>query len=163
GKCDADIFSREHAEHALADEREIMRTREPRIGKIERETWPQGPDTWCSTTKMPLIDDQGQVVGTFGISSDITDRKRAEDEAEAERYLLHCLMDSVTDNIYFKDLEGRYLRVNRAKAMRNGFGDPVNAIGKSDFDVWPKEHADRTQADEAEVIRTGKPLLGKEE
>jgi two-component system, sensor histidine kinase and response regulator len=163
GKCDADIFSREHAEQALADEREIMRTREPRIGKIERETWPQGPDTWCSTTKMPLIDDQGQVVGTFGISSDITDRKRAEDEAEAERYLLHCLMDSVTDNIYFKDLEGRYLRVNRAKAMRNGFGDPANAIGKSDYDVWPKEHADRTQADEAEVIRTGNPLLGKEE
>ncbi len=163
GKSDADIFTGEHSKQALADEREIMRTRQPLVAQIERETWPEGPDTWCSTTKLPLIDDQGRVVGTFGISSDITDRKRAEDEAEAERYLLHSLMDSVTDSIYFKDLKGRYLRVNRAKAIRNGFGDPANAIGKSDDDVWPAEHASRTHADEAEVIRTGKPLLGKEE
>ncbi len=163
GKSDVDIFSREHAEKALADEQEIMRSRIPMVASIERETWPDRPDTWCSTTKMPLINKHGRVVGTFGISSDVTDRIRAVIEAESERYLLHCLMDNVTDNIYFKDLAGRYLRINRAKAARNGFGDPANAIGKSDDDVWPAEHANRAHADENEVIRTGKPLLGKEE
>ncbi len=163
GKTDADIFTREHAEAALADEQKIMQTGQSIVAKIERETWPERPDTWCSSTKMPLVDKSGRVVGTFGVSTDITERKRAEEEAETERYLLRSLMDSVTDSIYFKDLEGRYLRVNRAKASRNGLGEPANAIGKSDADVWPTDHAKRTQADEAEVIRTGKPLYAKEE
>jgi two-component system, sensor histidine kinase and response regulator len=163
GQTDADIFTREHAEAALADEQKVMQTGQPIVAKIERETWSDRPDTWCSSTKMPITDACGRVIGTFGISSDITKRKRAEEEAETARYLLDSLMDNVTDSIYFKDLEGRYLRVNRSKANRNGFGDPENAIGKSDADVWPVEHANRTQSDEAEVIRTGEPLCGKEE
>ena len=43
---------------------------------VERETWPDRPDSWCSSTKLPLRDEQGNVIGTFGISRDITDLKR---------------------------------------------------------------------------------------
>ncbi|MDZ4851603.1 MAG: response regulator [Pirellulaceae bacterium] len=163
GKTDADIFSREHAQQALADEREIMRSREPLVAKLERETWPDGPDTWCSTTKMPLMDERGRVVGTFGISSDVTERKRALDEAEAERYLLHSLMDNVPDSIYFKDIHGRYLRVNRAKALRSGLKSPEEAIGKSDSDVFSEEHANRTRLDELEVIHSNQAVIGQEQ
>lgn len=163
GKSDADIFTHDRAKKTLADEQQIMRSGQPIVGRDERETWPDRPDSWCSTSKMPLVDEAGRVIGTFGISSDITERKRAEEEAEKERYLLHSLMDSLPDSIYFKDATGRYLRVNRAKAFRSGISDPAEAIGKSDFDVFPGEHARRAQIDEAEVMRTGKPLLGKEE
>ena len=78
GKTDADIFSNEHAQAARKDELEIMRTGKPIHGKRERETWDGSPDTWASTTKMPLRDAAGNIVGTFGISRDITDQIRIE-------------------------------------------------------------------------------------
>ncbi len=78
GKTDADIFTGEHAGQALEDERRIMQTGQPMIASIERETWPDRPDTWCSTTKLPLVDPSGRIVGTFGISREITDLILAE-------------------------------------------------------------------------------------
>ncbi|HZN34498.1 MAG TPA: response regulator [Pirellulaceae bacterium] len=85
GKSDADIFTPEHAQEALANEREIMRTGQPMVARIQRLTWPDRPDTWVSSTKMPLRDNEGQIVGTFGISRDITELKRAELELEKAR------------------------------------------------------------------------------
>ena len=78
GKSDFDLFSDEHALQAFEDEKRIMQTGEPVIDLEERETWPDRPDTWVSTTKMPLRDAQGRIIGTFGVSRDITARKRAE-------------------------------------------------------------------------------------
>jgi diguanylate cyclase (GGDEF)-like protein/PAS domain S-box-containing protein len=78
GKTDADIFTAEHATQALEDEREIMRTGQPMIAREEKETWPDGRETWVVTTKLPLMDRHGRAVGTMGISHDITDQKRAE-------------------------------------------------------------------------------------
>ncbi len=72
GKTDADIFTGEHADRARQDELHIMRTGEPMIANVERETWPDRSDTWSSTTKLPLYDPSGRVVGTFGISRDVT-------------------------------------------------------------------------------------------
>src|SRR3979409_1798952 len=77
GLTDRELFSREHAEEALADEREIMRTGTPIVDYEEKETWPDKEDTWVSTTKMPLRDAQPKLIGTFGISRDITEKKRA--------------------------------------------------------------------------------------
>ena len=81
GLTDRDLFSREHAEGALADEREIIRTGKPIIDYEEKETWPDREDTWASTTKMPWRDTQGNIIGTFGISHDITEKKRAAEMA----------------------------------------------------------------------------------
>src|SRR5260221_4799823 len=78
GRTDADFFSAAHAEQAKADEREIMRTGQGLINVIERETWPDRPDTWVSTTKLPLRDADGTVIGTWGISRNDTPRVIAE-------------------------------------------------------------------------------------
>ena len=80
GKSDRDLFSKEHAEAALADEREIIRTGKPIVDYEEKETWPDREDTWVSTTKMPLRDAEGHIIGTFGISRDITEKKRAAEK-----------------------------------------------------------------------------------
>jgi two-component system NtrC family sensor kinase len=72
GKTDFDIFTYAHASAAYADERQIIRTGRPVIGKAERETYKDRPDAWVLTTKMPLRDERGQIIGTFGITRDIT-------------------------------------------------------------------------------------------
>ncbi len=77
-KTDCDIFTSEHAVQALEDEKRIMETGLPLIGMEEKETWPDGHETWVLTTKVPLKELDGRVVGTMGISRDITDRKEAE-------------------------------------------------------------------------------------
>src|SRR5207249_1894694 len=78
GKTDADLFTPEHADQARADEEEVLHTGKPIIGKMEKETFPDGRTTWALTTKMPLRDDTGAIVGTFGISRDITELKTTE-------------------------------------------------------------------------------------
>ncbi len=78
GKSDSDFFSPEHARRTAEDEKQLMTTGEP-ITKEEKETWPGGGVTWVLSTKMPLRDTNGTIVGTIGISRDITDRKRAEE------------------------------------------------------------------------------------
>jgi diguanylate cyclase (GGDEF)-like protein/PAS domain S-box-containing protein len=77
-KTDADFFSAEHADRALADEQEILRTGQPLAGMEEKETWPDDRETWVLTTKIPLRNHRSRVIGTMGISRDITDRKQAE-------------------------------------------------------------------------------------
>jgi PAS domain S-box-containing protein len=80
GKTDFDFFVEEHARAAYEDEQRIMRTGQPIIDKVELETYPDGSVTWLSTTKVPIFNDDGKVAGLVGISRDITERKRAEEE-----------------------------------------------------------------------------------
>jgi two-component system sensor histidine kinase/response regulator len=79
GKTDFDIFTKEHAQPAFDDEQEVIRTGTPLIDKEEKETWPDGHITWASTTKVPFRDPQGVIIGTFGISRDVTERKAKDD------------------------------------------------------------------------------------
>lgn len=85
GQTDADIFSKEHAQQAREDELEIMESGQPMVARIERETWPDRPETWCSTSKLPLRDAEGNIVGTFGISRDVTDLVEAEQKLREAR------------------------------------------------------------------------------
>ncbi|HYC69586.1 MAG TPA: PAS domain-containing sensor histidine kinase [Opitutaceae bacterium] len=89
GRTDFDFFAEDHARPAFEDEREIMRTGQPIVGKLEKETWPDGRVSWVLTSKMPLRDADGAIVGTFGISKDVTQAKETELALErAQRELL---------------------------------------------------------------------------
>lgn len=78
GKTDFDLFAHAHAQQAFDDEQRIISTSEPLIGVEEKETWPDGRITWVSTTKMPLKNADDEIIGTFGVSRDITEHKEAE-------------------------------------------------------------------------------------
>ncbi len=105
GKTDFDFFSDEHARKAFADDQRLLQTGEPLVGIEERETWADGREAWVSTTKVPLRDRGGRIVGLFGISRDITEKKRTEhrlaDQAaqlgeQAERLERLTLVDELT-------------------------------------------------------------------
>lgn len=78
GKSDFDLFSEEFAEAALEDEKRILDTGEPMIAKEERELWPDGSVTWVTTSKVPLLDEDGSIAGCIGIGRDITAQKEVE-------------------------------------------------------------------------------------
>ncbi len=77
GKTDQDFFPEEYGRHAFRDELEIMRTGQPNLSIEEQATWPDGSTSWVSTTKMPLRNTRGHIIGTFGISRDISDMVKA--------------------------------------------------------------------------------------
>lgn len=78
-------------------------------------------------------------------------------------YLLQCLMDNMSDLIYFKDRDSRFVMVNKALAKWQGNGSPADMIGKSDFDTYTASDARRMREDEKRIMESGEPLLGLEE
>jgi PAS domain S-box-containing protein len=81
GLTDFDVFTAEHASAAYADEQQVIATGISILGKEERETWPDRADTWVTTNKRPLRDLDGHIIGTFGLSRDITRTVNAEQDA----------------------------------------------------------------------------------
>ena len=100
-------------------------------------------------------------VNVYGI--DITERKLAEEALIYERNLLNALMDNIPDHIYFKDIDSRFIRMNRAQADRFGISNPVQAMGKTDFDYFTEQHARPAFENEQEIIKTGRPMVNFEE
>jgi len=100
GKTDFDIFDEEHARPAFEDEQKIMKIGEP-MKKEEKEVYPDGSEKWVETTKVPRYDEKGNIVGTFGISRDVTEKKlwekQREEKLEAQREELIELSTPVID------------------------------------------------------------------
>ena len=82
---------------------------------------------------------------------------------ENEQHLLRMLMDYSLDDIYFKDKESRFIRINGATATKLGLNSPKEAIGKTDFDFFDPTVANRTLSDERNILKTGEPLISKDE
>ena len=163
GKTDFDFFTAEHAQVALNDERLVMRTGEPIIGKVERETLPDGNITWALTSKLPMRDKNGRIVGNFGISRDITAIKRIESELAEERNLLRSLIDNLPDYIYVKDTQYRYAIDNIAHRKFLGARTEQEVIGKRITDFFPPELVEQFARDDQRIIESGEVLLNREE
>jgi len=95
--------------------------------------------------------------------TDITDRKRAEEAIQEERNLLRTLIDNLPDPIYFKDTQSRFVAVNLAAARITGATTPSDLLGKTDYDFYSVEVVAEYLSDEQEIMRSGKPLIDKDE
>ena len=90
-------------------------------------------------------------------------RGRAQPGASGDGAMLRTLIDNLPDLIYVKDVDGRFLLANLAVARVMGATDPSELLGKNDFDFHAAELATLYHEDEQAVIRSGKPLLAREE
>ena len=102
--------------------------------------------------------------GAAGIVSqwrDVTGKHLENMAAQYERDLMHSMMDSVPDQIFFKDLDSRFIRINTSLAKRYGLEDPAQAVGKTDADFYSEEHAAQTRSEELEIMRTGSAVFNQ--
>ena len=122
-----------------------------------------GSYRWVRSRGVAVSAADGRPCRMAGSHEDITDRKRALEELAYERNLLRILMDTSSDGIYFKDRDGRYVRVNKGFAERLGLRDATEVLCKTDADYFAEEYVTQTRADEREILQTGRPVAGKEE
>ena len=188
GKTDFDFFNTERAQAYSADDRQVMQSGTPLTDREELVADAlSGESRWHSTTKVPLCNDAGNVVGVMGITRDITAARQAHEEVaqlnrelessvaertealsrltealSIERNLMRTLVDSVPDNIFAKDINSKFLLANDAVAR--GMGTTrEELLGKDDFDFFPRTMAQSFYDDEQQILRTGEPLLDREE
>jgi PAS domain S-box-containing protein len=162
GRTDADFFSREHAARARADEQEIIRTGRPVIGKVERLTMRDGKQGWGSTTKLPWRDADGKIIGTFGLTRDITETKDAEEKLTEERTLLRTIIDQLPSRLYVKDTAGRFVLNNTAHLAALGAKTQAEVLGRTILDFYPGERGRQATADDRRVLETDTPMHNQE-
>ena len=139
----------EHGEHVDAFE-----TR-----RVRRD----GATVYLSTSISPVRDSGGRITGASVITHDITKSKAAEDALAKERILLRTVVDNLVDHVYVKDAAGRYILDNPAHQAFLGVKGLDEVLEKTVFDFFPTEIAERYHADDMQIIRTGTPLLNREE
>ncbi|MDQ1485390.1 MAG: hypothetical protein QOJ62_1083, partial [Actinomycetota bacterium] len=152
GLTDFDVSSPEHAAAAYADEQYIIATGNPIVNKAERESLLGRSDSWATSTKHPLRDADGRIIGTFGVSRDITRLVRAEADAtrnadalalahldlgqvEAQ---LRTVLDTSSDSIALYDQQLRYQYLNAA-AKRSSGDLSADRLGQTDRELGRDE------------------------
>ena len=112
--------------------------------------------------KVSEFDENGKPLRMFGTHVDVTERKNTELAIMAEQHLMNALMDNVQDLIYFKDKDSKFIKVNAAYANTFQYASPTELEGKSDFDIFGNDVAQKQFEDEQYVMQTGLPIFKEE-
>ena len=181
GKTDFDFHPPEKAGQFQTEEQMVIESGRP-LSREEKTVDPQtGKTEWVRITKAAWRDEQGQVAGLIGISQSITEEKAMEEELRRmreglekrvaertaeiarERSLLRTIIDISPDAIYVKDRPCHKTLANPAELKYMGCQTEAEAVGKTDFEIYPEELARGYFADDQAVIEAGKPVLNREE
>ncbi|HEV3117034.1 MAG TPA: PAS domain S-box protein, partial [Gemmataceae bacterium] len=157
GKTDFDFYPEALAREFFESEQRIVKTGEPLIDRIERQTGDDQNERWLSSTKVPIMGKDGTITGIVGVSRDITERKRAEEAIRASEAKYRSLIENLEQGIFLKDRELRFVAVNRFFCQYAGAAD-ADIIGKTDYDFYPRHLAEKYQADDRLVLKEGKRL-----
>ncbi len=175
GKTDHDFFGKEHADQSRARELKIMETGVGHKEVMEHEVWEDGTESWVLVTKEIWRSMSGEVIGTFGLTHEVTelmklqnDLKRVASELQGvnreiseERHLLRLVVDNVPVFVYFKDLESNFVLVNRRLAEFVEASSTEDVEGKHNRDFFLPSLVQSAEADEKRIMETGEPIERK--
>ncbi|MFA6401650.1 MAG: PAS domain-containing protein [Salinivirgaceae bacterium] len=116
GKSDYDYHTPENARKFYEDEMQIIKSRKGIVDQLQEEIMPDGSSKWVSVTKLPLLTNSGDCIGTFGISKDVTELKILEIGAHKREVELNGLLNAVKASTYIIEYatDGTILEVNQA-------------------------------------------------
>lgn len=188
GKSDIDFRSPEEAQKYFDEEQEIMKKGAGIIDEIRKRVDKDGRELWTSVTKLPMYDETGKCIGTFGISKNVTPLKKLEVEVkrqndqlitkqeelqqtiaamhqiqlelQREKSLMDALLNNLPDAVYFKDTDSKFIKVSKSMVKLFNLEKPEELYGKSDFDFFTEEHALPAYKSEQEIIKTKRPIIG---
>ena len=188
GKTDADCYPEDRALRATAEDQKVLQAGETLASDERLVLAETGETRWLKTTRQPLRNRRGQIIGLVGICRDDTAHRREADalrsahdekarqaaelsaarsvqdaELLQERVLLRTVIDNLPDGIYAKDTAFRKTLSNRADLENIRCHSEAEALGKTDFDFFSKEEATRFMADDRAVMESGKPVVNREE
>ena len=122
-----------------------------------------GTTVWGKLTMFLVENGDGERKRLIGLIENITEQKQIASRLTEEQHQFLTLLKNSPDSIYFKDLNGKFIKASNATAAKLGCPRVEDLIGKTDYDIFGPEHAGATFKDEQQVIKTGRPIIGKEE
>ena len=171
GKSDFDFFSPDSAQDKFKDEQEIIRTGQPLYGKEEHDApMGKGEKGWVSTIKMPLKDREGNTIGTFGVSRDITDLRRTQEALERYKKHLEELVKERTAQLeesnreLERDIVQRQQAEERLRQSEENLATTLNSLGEGVIATDAQGHVSRMNSMAERLLNTlssnaeGKPL-----
>jgi PAS domain S-box-containing protein len=114
GKTDKHYFGIKHFQHTQREEKQIIQNKRPLIGAIRKESWPVNNGQWVSVTKMPLYGPDREVIGTFGVSRDITKQRQSEEELRRREERFRHFFGQVQVGVAIVNSSFEVLEVNNA-------------------------------------------------
>jgi len=159
-KTDIDLFGEEFGRETVKADLHLMETGEPIVGMIESRKLADGSLNWTSTTKAPIWDANGNIIGLVGVTRTINDIKRAEEALQYEKSLMDALMNNIPDSIYFKDRQCRLLKISRHMMKSLNMTQESDYYLKTDIDLFGEEFGRATVESDLQLMETGKPIIG---
>lgn len=158
GKTVFDFLSKEQAQRIHDDEDAIMRSGQAIVNKVEQVILDDGVERFVCVTKFPWYNAEGEIIGTMGLSKDVTEWKHTEEELVKNHTMLQTLLDAIPDAVCFKDSQNRFILVNKAMTKRF-MVQPEMMIGKTDFDFLPVDQAQKTSEEDRRIVQSGSSMM----
>gem|GEM_PF-1631622 len=154
GKTLHDVFPQACADRSLQTIRKALET-----GQTQHVEYPlviDDREIWFSASVSPMDD------GVVWVARDITEQKKAQEAERRRQQDLAILVDTLPGYAFLKNADGTYVAANQTFAHALG-RTPEEVVGKTDYDLFPRDLADKYRADDRRLIESGKPLLVGEE
>ena len=150
GKNLFNLYPKEQAQAYWDDDLEVIKSGESKL--FFEEPWETAEDTrWLSTSKIPYFDEKGDIIGIIGFSTDITERKKAEQQLKESEEKFRMLFNTANDTIFIVDLEGNIIECNKTSNERLGYTrDELLSMTPMDLDT--PEYAEGV-LDRIEIVR----------
>lgn len=147
GKTDYDFYPRKLADTFYEDEQNVIHSGQPLYNREEKGIDSQGNEVDILTTKVPIRDSEGQVIGIAGIGRDISARKKMENALQEAEQKYHGIFDNAIVGIFQSTPDGRFQSVNSSMASTYGYDSPDEMVASitdisRQFYVDPKRRQD---------------------